>query len=125
MKLSTPKTCYYKKTITGFPSVNHYFLWLMMINIAGYLVEGNKDIPICHKLWNRLGNDMADWRKQCLDGDDEINSAACQAQKEYFEETRLTHREMCFYEGKIVKLLKKYYQFTFSACASRSLSCII
>ena len=114
MKFPTQKTFYYKRTITGFPSVNHYFLWLMMINIAGYFVMGNKDIFICHKLWNRLGKDLADWRKQCIDGDDEINSATCQAQKEYFEERRLTHRKMCFYEGKIITLQKKYYHFVFS-----------
>ena len=75
----------------------------MLINITGY-AAGNKDIPICSELWERLGKDMVDWRKQCFHGDDEINAAECEAQKEYFEVRRLTHREMCFYEGKIIDL---------------------
>ena len=85
--------------MTGFPSVKVCFLWLMLVNIAEYLVVGNKDIPICHKLWQAIGQDLVDWRKQCFDGDDEKHSAGCQAQKKYLEERRLTHRKMCFYEG--------------------------
>ena len=84
----------------GFLSAKICFFWLILINIAGYLVVGNKDISICHKLWKALGQDMVDWRKQCFDGDDDVNSTSCKAQKEYFEERRQTHRKMCFYEGK-------------------------
>jgi hypothetical protein len=63
------------------------------------LVVGNNDIPFCHNLWNDLGNDLADWRERCFDGDQEINSSRCCAEKEYFEERRRSHRQMCFYEG--------------------------
>ena len=87
--------------MTGISSTEVCFFWLMLINITGYLVVGNRSIPICSKLWKALGQDMEDWQKQCFDGDDEIISAGCQIQKEYFEERRLTHRKMCFYEGKI------------------------
>ena len=75
------------------------FLQLILINIAKYLVVGNKDIPICHKSWKALGQDMEDWRKQCFNENVKKDSAGCQAQKEYFEKRRLTHRKMCFYEG--------------------------
>ena len=66
---------------------------------GGSLVVGNKDIPFCHKLWNDLGNDMTDWRERVLDRDSKINSSCCRAEKEYFEERRRSHRQMCFYEG--------------------------
>ena len=64
------------------------------------LVLSNKDIPVCHKLWAELGNEMHHWRKRCLDRDEEISSPVCQAEKDYFEERRRHHKEMCFYEGK-------------------------
>ena len=83
----------------GLLSAKACFLFLILINIAAYVVFGNKDIPICHKLWKALGQDMEEWRKQCFDGENEKHSADCEAQKEYFEERRLIHRKMCFYEG--------------------------
>ena len=63
------------------------------------LTAGNKDISLCHKLWNELGNELRDWRDRCFDGSEEINSTSCRTEKKYFEERRLSHREMCFYEG--------------------------
>ena len=66
---------------------------------GGIIVVGNKDIPFCHKLWNDLGNDLADWRERCLDVERENISSRCQAEKGYFEERRRSHRKMCFYEG--------------------------
>ena len=83
-----------------FSSAKVCFHWLILVNITGNLVVGNKDIPVCHKLWKALGQDMVDWRKQCFNGDEEINSVVCQAQKNYLEERRVTHGNMCFYEGK-------------------------
>ena len=73
--------------------------FFILLYFGGSLVVGNKEIPCCHKLWNDLGNNMADWRERCLDGDHEINSSCCQAEKEYFKERRRSHRQMCFYEG--------------------------
>jgi hypothetical protein len=70
-----------------------------LLYFGGSVVIGNKDIPFCHKLWNDLGNDLVDWRERCLDGDQEINSSRCEAEKEYFVERRRSHRQMCFYEG--------------------------
>ena len=64
------------------------------------LVLSNKDIPVCHKLWNELGNEMQDWRERCLDRDEEISSPSCRAEKDYFKERRRRHKKMCFYEGK-------------------------
>ena len=61
------------------------------------LVLSNKDIPVCHKLWNDLGNEMQDWRGQCLEGDEE---KSCREEKEYFEKRRRNHKKMCFYEGE-------------------------
>ena len=88
--------------MTGLSSAKVCFFWLILINIAGYLVVGNKDIPVCHKLWKALGQDMVDWQKQCFDEDGKIDSTGCKAQKEYLEERRKTHKKMCFYEGKII-----------------------
>ena len=76
-----------------------FFSFIILSCFGGSVVVGNKDIPFCHNLWNNLGNDLADWRERCLDGDQEINSSRCRAEKEYFEERRRSHGKMCFYEG--------------------------
>ena len=73
-------------------------MFILLYFGADYTV-GNKDIPVCHKLWNELGNELRDWRARCFNGTEEINSTSCQTEKEYFEERRKSHREMCFYEG--------------------------
>lgn len=84
-----------------FSSAKRCFALLVLLIFAGCLsVVGNKDIPICHKLWKTLGNDLAGWRERCLDGDREINSSCCQTEKAYIEARRIAHRQMCFYEGK-------------------------
>ena len=62
-------------------------------------VVSNKNIPFCHKPWNDLGNEMADWRERCLDGDHEITSSRCQAEKTYFERRRRSHGKLCFFKG--------------------------
>ena len=71
----------------------------MLLYFGADHTVGNKDIPVCHKLWNELGNELRDWRARCFNGTEEINSTSCQTEKEYFEERRKSHREMCFYEG--------------------------
>ena len=71
---------------------------LVVIIFAGHLADANSDISICHKLWSVLGKDLAAWRERCIDGVEQ--SQCCKAEKEYFEERRLAHRKMCFYEGK-------------------------
>jgi hypothetical protein len=76
-----------------------FLSFFILLYFGGSFVVGNKDIPCCHEIWKDLGNDMVDWRERCLDGDNEINSPCCQAEKEYFEERRRSHRKMCFYEG--------------------------
>jgi hypothetical protein len=76
-----------------------FLSFFILLYFGGSLIVANKDIPFCHKLWNDLGDDLADWRERCLDGDYEINSSRCQAEKDYFEERRRSHRQMCFYEG--------------------------
>ena len=73
-------------------------MFILLYFGAGHTV-GNKDIPVCHKLWNELGNELRDWRARCFKENEEINSTSCQTEKEYFEERRKSHREMCFYEG--------------------------
>ena len=97
--------------MTGFTSKRVCFLQLILINIAGYLVVGNKDIPICHKLWKALGQDMEDWQKECLDGNVEKHSIGCQVRKQYFEERRQIYKKMCFYEGRIFST-NKYIIFS-------------
>jgi hypothetical protein len=85
-----------------------FISFLILLYFGGSLVVGSKDIPCCHKLWNHLGNDLADWRERCLNGDLEINSSCCQARKEYFEERRRSHRQMCFYEGSLQDNFNQY-----------------
>ena len=72
---------------------------LILLYFHARLVLSNKDIPVCHKLWIKLGNQMYDWRERCLDKNEEISSPSCRAEKDYFEERRRSHKEMCFYEG--------------------------
>ena len=74
-------------------------LSFIILYFGGSLVVGNKAIQFCHKLWNDLGNDLAGWRDRCFDGDHETKSPPCRVEKEYFEERRHRHRQMCFYEG--------------------------
>ena len=75
-------------------------LLFIVLHFGANPVVGNKDIPICHKLWNDLGNDMADWRARYLDGDPPINDVECRrAEKKYFRKRRHSHRKLCFYEG--------------------------
>ena len=82
-----------------FPKMLFLFSLFIVLHFGANPVVGNKDIPICHKLWNDLGNDMADWRTRSLDGDHK-NSEQCQkGEKEYFRKRRLGHRKLCFYEG--------------------------
>jgi hypothetical protein len=76
-----------------------FISFFILLSFGGSFVVGNKDIPFCHKLWNDLGNDLADWRERCLNGDHEINSSCCQTEKEHFEGRRRSHKQMCFYEG--------------------------
>ena len=72
----------------------------MLMIFAGRLAAANSDIPICHKLWNALGKDLEGWRERCLHGYQKSYSQSCKAEKEYFKNRRLSHRQMCFYEGK-------------------------
>jgi hypothetical protein len=100
MKLLFQTSSNYNRKALVFSAAKRCFALLVLLIFAGCLVVGNKDIPICHKLWKTLGNDMAGWRERCLDGDREINSSCCQTEKAYFEARRFAHRQMCFYEGK-------------------------
>jgi hypothetical protein len=76
-----------------------FLSFFILLYFGGIIVDGNKDIPFCHKLWKDLGSNLAEWRDHCFDGDHEISSSRCQAEKGYFEERRRRHRQMCFYEG--------------------------
>jgi hypothetical protein len=73
---------------------------LLLIICAGSLAAENSEFPICHKLWTVLGQDLAAWRERCLDGAQQSNSQCCKAEKEYFENRRPAHRQMCFYQGE-------------------------
>ncbi len=73
---------------------------IVAIIIAGRLASANNDIPICHKLWSVLGQDLASWRGRCVEGAHESQSKYCKGEKEYFEDRRRAHRQMCFYEGE-------------------------
>ena len=100
MSLRMDKVNLYRtKCFVNFPKTLLRSMFILLyFNVR--LVLSNKDIPVCHKLWNKLGNDMHDWRERCLDKDEEIYSLSCQAEKDYFEERRRNHKKMCFYEGK-------------------------
>ncbi len=74
------------------------FLFIV-VHFGADPVIGSKDIRICLKLWNDLGNDMADWRERGLDGNHKNISQCYQAEKKYFKKRRLAHRNLCFYEG--------------------------
>ena len=80
-------------------SVSKQLLYMFFLYVSANLIMANKDIPFCHKLWEDLGNEMEDWRLRCLNGTQEITAPCCQAEKEYLEDKRLKHKEMCFYEG--------------------------
>ena len=77
-----------------------FLSWFIALHFGANPVVGKKDIPICHKLWNDLGNDMAEWRERCLIGDHKNASRCCQAEKNSFKKRRLSHKKLCFYEGK-------------------------
>ena len=93
------KVNYNEIKCSAFLATKLFVSFFFLIYYGGSLVVGNKDISFCHKLWNKQGNDLADWRERCSDGDYEINSLSCQSEKKYFEERRRNHRQMCFYEG--------------------------
>ncbi|CAB4003686.1 Hypothetical predicted protein, partial [Paramuricea clavata] len=98
MELRFEKVNYSKIKCSVILATKIFLSFIILLYFGGSLVLGNKDIPFCHKLWNDLGNNLADRRERCLDGDQEINSSRCQSEKEYFEERRLRHRQMCLYE---------------------------
>ncbi len=81
-----------------------------MLHLGASYVVGIKDIPICYKQWNDLGNDLADWRGRCFVGDHENISECCQAEKKYFRERRLRHRKLCFYKGTGYNVFRKIIQ---------------
>ncbi len=59
------------------------FLFIV-VHFGADPVVGNKDIPICHKLWNDLGNDMANWRERRLDESHKNISQCYQEEKKVF-----------------------------------------
>lgn len=80
-------------------STNLLVGFLILIYVAGNLVICNKDIPICDKRWQELGKETKDWRERCLNGNRELNSLSCKAEKDYFKGRIRMHKKMCFYEG--------------------------
>ena len=72
----------------------------IVLHLGANPAVGTKGIPVCHKVWNDLGNDMAEWRERCLVGDHKNTSQCCQAEKKSFRKRRLSHKKICFYEGK-------------------------
>ena len=99
MELRSEKVNYNKIKYSVIRAMKLFLSFIILSYLGKSLVVGNKDIPFCHKLWNDLGNDLADWRERCFDGDQEIKSSCCRAEKGYLEERRRSHRQMCFYEG--------------------------
>ena len=76
--------------------------FLILIYFAGRLVICNKDIPVCDESYKKLGEEMKDWRKRCLNGSQELNSTCCKAEKGYSKERIRIHKKMCFYEGTVI-----------------------
>ena len=80
------------------------FTSLILVYFGGNLVVGNSPccgIPICDQQWEEFGTDLEDWRKRCWNKSHGVmNSSCCEAEKNYFEERRLAHKQMCFYEGE-------------------------
>jgi hypothetical protein len=77
----------------------------ILLFFGASLIVGNKDIPFCHKQWAKLGKDMRDYRELCLnDGSTQIGKQCCQENetKNYFESRRISHKQVCFYEGAYV-----------------------
>ena len=81
-------------------AAKHALIAFILLYYGVNVVVSDKNIPLCRKFWNQLGNEFTDWRKRCYDGKAKITSPCCKAEKEYLEERRLAHRQMCFFEGK-------------------------
>ena len=65
--------------------------------IAGRVAAASNGIPICQQLWRTLGQDFADWRERCTNGDQQSHSQCCKAEKEYFEDRRLAPQTNVFF----------------------------